>query len=140
MNSYLPFALFNDLQRDVNRLFDNRPAPQATTANGRWAPSVDIIESDSGYLLTMDVPGVDRESIEVTIDGGVLSVSGERKIDHGEEAKVAINERWQGQFVRRFSLPDTVDEEQVAAKVENGVLALHIPKAAAAAPRKITVQ
>ncbi|QQD18407.1 Hsp20/alpha crystallin family protein [Spongiibacter nanhainus] len=138
MNSYLPFALFNDLQRDVNRLFDNRVEPYSSS--GRWSPAVDIVESDAGYLLTMDVPGVSRESIDITIDSGVLTVSGERKVDHGEEAKVAINERWQGQFVRRFNLPDTVDEEQVAAKVENGVLALHIPKAAAAAPRKITVQ
>ena len=138
MNSYLPFALFNDLQRDVNRLFDNRV--ESYSSSGRWSPAVDIVESDAGYLLTMDVPGVSRESIDITIDSGVLTVSGERKVDHGEEAKVAINERWQGQFVRRFNLPDTVDEEQVAAKVENGVLALHIPKAAAAAPRKITVQ
>lgn len=139
MNSYLPFSLFEDFQRDLGRYASSRGEAAGSGENRRWLPAVDIVENDDSYLLTMDVPGVSGESIEVTVHGGVLSVSGERKNDYAER-KLAINERWQGQFVRRFSLPDSVDQEHIAAKVENGVLALHVPKQAEAAPRKITVQ
>ena len=136
MNSYVPFSLFEDLQRDVGRFLDQR----AVSASARVAsPAVDIVEQDNAYLLTMDVPGVSSDGIDVTVHGGVLSVSGERKSDFGDH-KVAVSERWQGQFVRRFSLPDSVDQAQIVAKVENGVLALSIPKQAAETPRKITVQ
>jgi HSP20 family protein len=134
MNSYLPFTLFGDLSRN----FDSRGEP-AEKARRAWAPAVDISEADDAYLLSMDVPGISREAIEVSVDGGVLTVKGERTIDYAD-TKLAVNERWQGEFVRRFSLPDTVDQEKIAAKVENGVLALHIPKLAAAEPRRITVQ
>lgn len=139
MNSYLPFSLFEDFQRDFGRYAGNRSEVPTSGQNRRWLPSVDIVENDDGYLLTMDVPGVSSDSIEVTVHGGVLAVSGERKNDYADR-KLAIAERWQGQFMRRFSLPESVDQDQIAAKVENGVLALHIPKQADEAPRKITVQ
>lgn len=138
MNSYLPFALFDDLTRDVNRLFDGRAEPRRNAQN-TWLPAVDISETDDAYLLSMDVPGVAGDTIDISIENKVLVIKGERKIDHGDK-KLTINERWQGEFARRFTLPDSVDIDHIAAKVENGVLGLHIPKVAAAAPRKITVQ
>ncbi len=134
MNSYLPFALFNDLSRGI----DHRSEPREPV-NRAWAPAVDISETDDAYLLSMDVPGIDRDAIEVSIDNNVLTVKGERNIDHGN-GKLAVSERWQGHFLRRFSLPDSIDQEQIAAKVDNGVLALHLPKLAVAEPRRITVQ
>ncbi len=134
MNSYLPFTLFNDL----NRAFDNRQEGREDRRR-HWSPAVDISETEDAYLLSMDVPGINREAIEVSVDGAVLTVKGQREIDHGEH-RLALNERWQGEFVRRFSLPDTVNQEQIAAKIDNGVLALHIPKLAAAEPRRISIQ
>ncbi len=134
MNSYLPFTVFSDL----NRVFDSRQEGREDRRRS-WSPAVDICEADDAYLLSMDVPGISREDIDVSIDGAVLTVKGRREIDGGEH-RMAVNERWQGEFVRRFSLPDTVDQERVAAKVENGVLALHIPKLAVAEPRRISVQ
>ena len=98
MNSYLPFTLFGDLSRN----FDSRGEP-AEKARRAWAPAVDISEAGDAYLLSMDVPGISREAIEVSVDGGVLTVKGERTIDYAD-AKLAVNERWQGEFVRRFSL------------------------------------
>lgn len=134
MNSYLPFTLFGDF----SRAFDPRSeAGQEARRSG--SPAVDISETGDAFLLSMDVPGINREAIEVSVDAGVLTVKGQRSIDYAEH-KLAVNERWQGEFQRRFSLPDTVDQENIAAKVENGVLALHIPKVAAAEPRRIAVQ
>lgn len=138
MNTYIPFSLFDDLQRDVGRFLDQRAAP-ASSRTSTAVPAVDIVEQDHAYFLTMDVPGVSGDSIDVTVHSGVLTVSGERKSSFGDD-KIAVNERWQGQFVRRFSLPDSVDQAQIEAKAENGVLALRIPKQAAETPRKITVQ
>lgn len=134
MNSYLPFTLFGDLGRvlDSDRDFNRESRRPGSVP-------VDISEAADAYLLSMDVPGINRDAIEVSVEAGVLTVKGERSIDYAER-KLALNERWQGEFVRRFSLPDTVDQEQIAAKVENGVLALHLPKLAAAEPRRISVQ
>lgn len=134
MNSYLPFALFNDL----SRAFDDKGNHRESLKQA-WTPAVDIAETADAYLLSIDVPGLSRDAVEVSIDNKILTIKGERRIDHGE-AKLALNERWQGHFQRRFSLPDSVDEEGIAAKIENGVLALHLPKSVAAEPRRISVQ
>lgn len=134
MNSYLPFTLFGDLGRVLD---SDRELNRESRRPG--SVPVDISEAADAYLLSMDVPGINRDAIEVSVEAGVLTVKGERSIDYAER-KLALNERWQGEFVRRFSLPDTVDQEQIAAKVENGVLALHLPKLAAAEPRRIAVQ
>lgn len=136
MSSYIPFSLFDSFQRDLDRYAIGRPAVPQQAA----APSVDVVENDEVYLLTMDVPGVAAEAIDVTVHDGVLEVRGERSIGESDPLRSALRERWQGKFLRRFKLPETVDEEQIVARVEQGVLALHIPKRARQTPRKITVQ
>ncbi|WP_373084217.1 Hsp20/alpha crystallin family protein [Zhongshania sp.] len=136
MNSYLPFTLFNEL-RDVNRAFDRQPSDSERVA--QWQPAVDICENDGGFLLMMDVPGIAPDAVDITVHNGVLTVRGERKSDT-QEIKPSIKERWQGQFVRRFSLPEGVEADAIAAKIEHGVLALNIPKSTAEEPLKIRVQ
>jgi HSP20 family protein len=135
MNTYLPFSIFNELH-DADRLFDRLPDNERRP---QWQPAVDICENDSGYLLTMDIPGVAADAIDVAVHNGVLTVSGERKLSLSDK-RLSLNERWQGKFVRRFSLPELVDDENIIAKCEQGVQALNIPKSSQQQPRKILVQ
>lgn len=136
--NYEPFNAFRHLQRDLDRF--SRYAGERNVEGGNWLPAVDIREDGSNYLLTVDVPGVDPNDIEVTLEDGVLTIKGERKQESAEENRgYTRRERVYGAFVRRFSLPETVDTDAVTAKGENGVLTVAIPKQAKVEPRRITV-
>jgi HSP20 family protein len=130
--------LHRDLLNEFNRYFDRADASNGATAE--WTPAVDIEEYADKFVLYADVPGVDLKSVEVTLEKGVLTLSGNRE-KAAEAAGVEARriERSNGRFFRRFSLPDTVDGEAVTAKGGNGVLEIAIPKRPAAQPRKIVV-
>jgi len=139
-----PFALINELQRDMNRIFDSRLFPTVNTgetsvATSDWVPEVDIHEDPKTYFVAVDLPGIKPESIEVTAHNGVLSIRGSReRIHQDKEQKRA--ERSFGTFLREFTMPDNADLDSVQAKTENGVLEIQIPKIAKAEPKRITVQ
>jgi HSP20 family protein len=106
-----------------------------------WVPSVDVKEEAERFVIHADVPGVDPKDIEVSMEDGVLTLSGERKSEsRGEQDGWTRTERLTGKFFRRFSLPDTADAEGISAHGQNGVLEIVIPKLAKAAPRKIVVK
>lgn len=138
---YQPWSVHRELLNEFNRYFDR--AAGGDTSNGataEWTPAVDIEEYADKFVLLADVPGVDLKSIEVTLEKGVLTLSGgrEKAVENaGVEARRV--ERASGRFLRRFTLPDTVDGEAVSAKGANGVLEVVIPKRPAAQPRKIAV-
>lgn len=117
--------LLHHHQIDPFREFARIFSPLATVE--AWMPAFDIEETDSAYILRGDVPGTPQKNIEIRIDEGVLSVQGERKVV-GEEAQSRHSERPHGQFVRRFHLPSTVDEEGVKAACSDGVLEVRLPK------------
>jgi HSP20 family protein len=104
-----------------------------------WAPPVDVLESDSEYLLRLDVPGVDENSVNVELERGLLRVEGERKA-HDEAAgpRYSLRERKAGPFRRNFRLPDAIDAEKIEAKYDRGVLEIRIPKVERS--RKIPIQ
>jgi len=140
MVRYTPWGV-GELQNEINRLFSNLSDNESTGATAGWIPNVDIQEFSDRFQLFVDLPGVEPSAVEITLDNGVLSISGERTFPAAENGEV-INrrsERGHGQFHRRFTLPDTVDAEKVAAKNRNGVLEISIPKQAKAQPRRITV-
>ncbi|MBU6509935.1 MAG: Hsp20/alpha crystallin family protein [Gammaproteobacteria bacterium] len=141
---YEPWGLVNQLQGEVNRLFDHgyfdRDRDSGVTASD-WVPAVDIKEEDNRFLIHADVPGVDPKDIEITMEDGILTLKGERKSETREERDGYRRvERVSGQFFRRFTLPDTADAEGVSAKGVNGVLEISIPKQPKAQPRRITVK
>ncbi len=106
-----------------------------------WVPSVDIKEDKDAYEVSADVPGVDPKDIDVSLEEGVLTVKGERKAENKDEGKgYTRTERVYGNFSRRFTLPDTVDADNISAKTEHGVLTLRIPKKEKALPKKIAVE
>ena len=106
-----------------------------------WVPAVDIIEEKGRFLLRADVPGVAASDIDVSMDAGVLTVSGVRHAEErGEDAGVQRAERSTGRFLRRFTLPETVDADRIGAKSSNGILEVSIPKLPEVQARRITVE
>ncbi len=110
-------------------------------ANTQWRPAVDILEDKGQFLLRADVPGVDPGEIDVSMDAGVLTISGVRHDEQRDEATDAQRvERASGRFQRRFTLPDTANADGITAKTSNGILEVAIPKQAQIQARRITVE
>ncbi len=139
---YAPWGFVTRLQQDLDDLIG---AAGASGEDSRvdasdWLPAVDIKEENNGYVIHADVPGVDPKDIEVTLDKGVLTIRGQRRVDaRAEGAGYRRVERLSGKFFRHFSLPDTVAPEGVEAKYVNGVLEVRIPKQPQVQPRRIEV-
>jgi HSP20 family protein len=125
--------LFQDA---VNRLFSEPPAARP------WAPPVDIYETEHALVLKADVPDVNPNEVQIQIEEGTLMIKGERKFEKVEGRGSGYHriERSYGEFARYFSLPETVDHENVKADYRNGVLTVTLPKKEAAKPRTIKVE
>ncbi len=105
-----------------------------------WNPAADVTEGSDVWTVDIDLPGVPRDKVRVTVADGTLTVEGERTPKTSAEGDVSFrSERAHGTFRRRFSLPDTVDPEKVAAEHKDGVLRIRLPKAETAKPREIEV-
>lgn len=107
-----------------------------------WVPAMDVEEIDDGFRVSMDLPGIAVQDIEVTIDDGVLSIKGERKSSekHIEDGRFGRYERRHGTFNRTFQLPKSVDPDQIEAECKHGVLTVKLHKREALQPRRIEVQ
>lgn len=124
---------FDDLLSDDFFRARRMPTPAFT-------PAVDIHETKEGYELLADLPGMKSEDVDLTVENGVLTVSGERKAEKTEEKEGYRRiERSYGSFRRSFTLPKGVDPESIQANVENGQLRILVPKPVAELPRKIKV-
>ncbi len=134
------FGLLGELQREMN------PALHASRAvfegTGGVYPSVNLFESEEGYVLTAELPGVAPESVEVSIEGSTVTLSGERKIEYAAAEGTAVHrrERQSGTFRRGFELPTEIDIDAAKATHKNGVLTLNLPKSPASKPRQITIE
>jgi len=140
---YEPWALVSQLQNDINKVFGNLNDTESSSATAEWIPAVDVSEYADRFELLVDLPGVEPQSVEITLDNGVLSVSGqrheERRTGNDGAPQQQRRERRQGRFYRRFILPDTADADKVNATGRNGVLEISIPKHPKSQPRRITV-
>lgn len=139
---YQPLDVLQQLHRQLNQAFDTRAARVANepAATADWVPPADVYEHADRFVLAIDLPGVAQEEIEVTLEKGVLSVSGERKSQRvAEDVERSRIERVHGRFHRRFTLPDTADASNVSATARNGVLQVVIPKQAQSQPRRVVV-
>ena len=130
------------LQDEINRLFGNLAESDSSSATATWVPPVDIHEYGDRFEIYVDLPGVDPSKVELTLDGGILTLSGDR-VDEGVKAGNGVQyqrtERTHGHFYRRFVLPDTADSQGVNATGKNGVLTVTIAKHAKAMPRRIQI-
>lgn len=139
---YEPWGFVNRLQRDLDRLLgaSQAPADDSSAVAGDWLPAVDIKEEPNGFVIHADVPGVEPKDIDVTLENGILTIRGQRRVEAREERDGYRRvERVSGQFFRRFSLPETAAPDGVQAKYSNGVLEVRIPKQQQVQPRRIKV-
>ena len=129
-----PWSYVDLLHRDLKR-------SEASQAAAQWVPAIDIIEEKSQFTLRADLPGVSPEDFEITMDAGVLTVSGARAAEkRDDDARLRRNERVSGRFFRQFNLPDTSDADNISAKCSNGTLEVVIPKLPEIAARRISVE
>jgi len=113
---------------------------EEVTREGRsYVPQVDIYETKEGLWLWADIPGVDESSLNVHLDNGVLTIEGQVDVTQYENTTPLYTEYNVGNYVRRFTLSNDVDSDRIVARMQNGVLALEIPKAERAKPRRISV-
>ncbi len=132
-----PFRELEEMSSRLNRVFGQPAMPRAESEDVAfftdWAPAIDVQETDTEFLVKADLPEVKKEDIKIGIERGVLTVEGERKQEKEEQNKKFHRiERSYGKFVRRLSLPTGVDDQHVTAEFREGVLNVHVPKAASA--------
>ena len=137
-----PWTVADLIRRDIARTSGRQVgavnSPAATTD---WAPATDIVEKQDRFELRADLPGVSAEEIEVSMDAGVLTISGERHAEErAEDDSVRRIERSSGRFVRRFSMPDTADAEGIKARTSNGILEVSVPKLPEPKAHRIAVE
>jgi len=138
---------FHSLQREMNRLFEDRLRslawPSASGGNGRAELSIDLKETEKTVEVTAELPGVEEKDVEVTLKDGVLTIKGEKRAEKTEEKEgYHLMERTYGSFLRSFPLPCEVEAEKVSAEFSKGVLKIVCPKAAEAVAnaRKIAIK
>jgi HSP20 family protein len=134
--SVLRFDPFGDPFRHVDRL-TNQLLSGTRTPMGM---PMDVWQAEDGFHVSLDLPGVDPSSVEITTEHNVLTISAERRADYQQAQNVLVAERPQGSFTRQLQLGDTVDSENVQATYADGVLHLSIPITQAAQRRRIEVQ
>lgn len=124
------------LRREIDRLFDDTFARDGNT----FTPAVDIKENENEIRLEAELPGIRPEHVEIIAENGVLTIRGQKESERKEgDDRYQVVERTYGTFMRTFQLPQGVDEDQIKADFENGVLTIHIPKAALPQPKRIQI-
>ena len=144
-----PFRELDEVQNRLGMFLGGLPSFPSRIGEGNgkslklpdWSPLVDITEDDHEYLFKADLPELKKDDVKVTVENGVLSVSGERKVEKEEEKKKYHRiERFYGSFERTFMVPDDADAAKIMAEFKDGVLKVHLPKSATAKPRSIEVK
>jgi HSP20 family protein len=140
-----PFREVVVLQNRVNTLFRDLSKGESALTNASFIPAVDISEDDKKVVLKLEVPGVEEKDLDVSVENHTLTVKGERKFEKekpeaGEKDQNFLRvERRYGSFYRAFTLPNTVDTENVVASYTAGILKLELTKKPEAQPRQIKV-
>jgi HSP20 family protein len=137
-----PFREFNTLQNQMQRLFqDNFGAGrEEALTTSVFAPAVDVYEDEHNITLKIEVPGIDEKDIDIRVENNTLTVQGQRKFEKDEKEENYLRvERHYGSFTRTFTLPSTVDPENIQADYDRGVLKIRLAKKAEAKPKQIKV-
>jgi HSP20 family protein len=132
------------MYRDMGQLLDDffnlqKQDDSSYIETSTWSPLVDIKEEKDCFLVIADVPGVKKENIDISLENHALTLKGERQFEKTEHQGYTRRERTQGQFYRRFSLPQTADNAKITARYTHGVLEIRIPKREAATEKKIEI-
>jgi HSP20 family protein len=136
-----PYRELDNLQNRFAQIFGGTgPRREEEMSMGSWVPPVDIEEDKEKIALTAELPGMTENDIDIQMEGGVLTIRGERKFENEKEGKNYHRvERSYGQFVRSFTLPNNVDREKIRAEFQDGLLRIELPKHEEAKPRQIKI-
>ncbi len=139
-----PAREISSLQSEMNRLFNTFfDAPATGAGNGgarRWVPAMDLVETEDHFVLRADLPGLSEADVDLSLEGDVLTLKGERKVEHEAKGEGFYRlERATGAFSRSLTLPEGVDGDAIAATFDKGVLEVRIPKPAQRKPRKLQI-
>jgi len=141
-----PWDPIREMEEMQNRLFGRKlslkkDAGEEALTVAEWLPPVDIAEDDKEYTIKVELPGVNKEDVRVSVEGGVLSITGERKAEKEEKNKKYHRiERSYGSFARSFTLPEGAAGDKVSAEFKDGVLRVHLPKDEEAKRKSIEVK
>lgn len=125
-----------ELVRDFDRFFES-PVPQ----KGTWMPRVDVFERDADLIVRAELPGIDADDLDVTVEGGTLTISGSRSFtSETEEKGFHRKELFEGKFKRTLLLPEGIDPKEISAASKDGILEITVPKRPEVLPRKVTVE
>jgi HSP20 family protein len=138
-----PFRELASLQERLDRMF--RDIDRARTAqnfiSSQWTPPVDIFEAGDLFVIKLEVPEVDKESIDISVEGSELTITGERKLEQGTEGEQYLRmERGYGTFTRSFSLTQAVDASGIKASTKDGILRIELPKKEEIQPKQIVIE
>ena len=142
LEAWDPFHQLSSLREEIDRLFEQplSNTPQQFWLGGGW-PAVDLHEDRDKLLVRVEVPGMKKEDIDISLQDGVLAITGERKAEEKyEKAQTHRSERFVGRFHRALTLPISVQADKTSASYQDGVLTITLPKAEEAKPKQIQVQ
>lgn len=139
-----PLSELEAMSSRLNRIFGRTGMPSAEghdmVKTADWTPSVDISETDKEFVIKAEIPGVKKDDVKVTVESGMLSIKGERKMEKEEKGKTFHRvECSYGSFVRSFRVPDGVDESKVKAEFKDGVINVTLPKSQKAKSKALEI-
>jgi HSP20 family protein len=140
---YNPFSEFDQLQDQVNKLFNGARGFESRGLFDRTvSPAVDVTEDKDGFTVYCDLPGISNEELDINVAKDILTIKGEKKESHkkDKEAKTYRKETWEGKFQRTLALPASVDTDKTDATLKNGILTIRLPKREEVKPKQITVK
>ena len=134
-----------NMSQRLNGVLRGRSAPredrEEAMALADWVPMVDVVETDTEFLLHAELPGVEKKNVKLSIERGVLTLTGQREQDKESKGiRYHRVERAYGRFARSYTMPELVDEQKLTAEFLNGVLTVHLPKSEEAKPKSIEVR
>jgi HSP20 family protein len=140
LSNWSSFDRLASLRDEFNRLFDwTAPSRDSGLFSG-WSPALDVYDGKDHLVVKVELPGMKKEEIEISLHDGTLTVAGERKVEHEEKDGQSFrSERYFGKFQRSLSLPTTVDPNNVKASYKDGILTVELAKAEEAKPKQIEV-
>ena len=135
-----PFSSLAEIREEMNRMFDTSLRRQGGPFDGAFSPAIDVVEEQDNFLVKVDLPGLSKDDVSVTIQDNFLTIKGERKYDaEKKDSNYYHRERVYGSFTRTIELPAHVDAGKIQATFRNGVLHVTLPKTEEAKPKEIKV-
>jgi HSP20 family protein len=137
-----PFRDLMSIQNELNRLFGRTYAGgESEAGSGTWMPALDVFETQDKFIVKVELPGLNPDEVDVSVEDSTLTIRGERKFyeDVSDDSFHRVERRY-GAFQRSLSLPQTADAERIEASFDRGVLTVEVPKAEQAKPKKIQIK